>query len=70
MDKLRNMMLDLINQPAHFQQDESRQDFSLSHATNWILRRRNSPYQPDEIYDALKQGGIGASRAGFAYFRR
>lgn len=47
MDKLRNMMLDLINQPAHFQQwlgeflSQSRHELDIAPP--------EPPYQPDEI---------------------
>jgi 50S ribosomal protein L16 3-hydroxylase len=54
LDKLRGMMLDLINQPEHFSQwfgefvTQSRHELDVSPP--------EPPYQPDEIYDALQQG--------------
>jgi len=54
LDKLRGMMLDLINQPQHFNQwfgefiSQSRHELDVS--------LPEPPYQPDEIYDALQQG--------------
>ncbi len=54
LDKLRGMMLELINQPAQFQQwfgefiSQSRHELDVSPP--------EPPYQPDEIYDALQQG--------------
>lgn len=54
LDKLRGMMLDMINQPQHFNQwfgefiSQSRHELDVS--------LPEPPYQPDEIYDALQQG--------------
>lgn len=54
VDAVRQMMLDLIGQPAHFQQwfgefiSQSRHELDVAPA--------EPPYQPDEIYDALQQG--------------
>lgn len=54
LDKLRGMMLDLINQPEQFEQwfgefvSQSRHELDVAPP--------EPPYQPDEIYDALKQG--------------
>jgi len=54
LEKLRGMMLDLINQPQHFNQwfgefiSQSRHELDVS--------LPEPPYQPDEIYDALQQG--------------
>lgn len=56
MDKLREMMLELINQPEHFKQwfgefiSQSRHELDIAPP--------EPPYQPDEIYDALKQGDV------------
>ncbi|MNE11924.1 50S ribosomal protein L16 arginine hydroxylase [compost metagenome] len=54
LDKLREMMLGLINEPVHFKQwfgefiSQSRHELDVAPA--------EPPYQPDEIYDALQQG--------------
>lgn len=54
LDKLREMMLGLINEPEHFKQwfgefiSQSRHELDVAPA--------EPPYQPDEIYDALQQG--------------
>ncbi|ECM7466454.1 cupin domain-containing protein, partial [Salmonella enterica subsp. enterica serovar Typhimurium] len=67
MDKLRNMMLDLINQPAHFQQwlgeflSQSRHELDIAPP--------EPPYQPDEIYDALKQGEVLVRLGGLRVLR-
>ncbi|VDZ73051.1 cupin superfamily protein family [Atlantibacter hermannii] len=51
---MRGMMLDLINQPEHFAQwfgefiSQTRHELDIAPA--------EPPYQPDEVYDALKQG--------------
>lgn len=70
MDKLREMMLELINQPEHFKQwfgefiSQSRHELDIAPP--------EPPYQPDEIYDALKQGDVlvrlGSAR--IAHWRR
>ena len=54
LDKLRGMMLDLINEPEHFRQwfgefiSQSRHELDVAPP--------EPPYQADEIYDALQQG--------------
>jgi len=54
LEKVRGMMLDLINQPEHFTQwfgefiSQTRHELDIAPA--------EPPYQPDEVYDALKQG--------------
>ncbi len=55
MDKLRNMMPDLINEPAF--PTVALASFSQSrHELD--IAPPEPPYQPDEIYDALKQGEV------------
>lgn len=54
LEKARTMMLEMINQPAQFSQwfgefiSQSRHELDIAPP--------EPPYQPDEIYDALKQG--------------
>lgn len=54
LENVRGMMLDLINQPEHFTRwfgefiTQSRHELDLVPA--------EPPYQPNEVYDALKQG--------------
>ena len=54
LDGIRQMMLDIVNQPQHFNTwfgefiSQSRHELDISPP--------EPPYQPDEIYDALHQG--------------
>jgi len=54
LDGIRAMMMDVINQPEHFNQwfgefvSQSRHELDVAPP--------EPPYQPDEIYDALQQG--------------
>ncbi|HBV38103.1 MAG TPA: 50S ribosomal protein L16 arginine hydroxylase, partial [Erwinia sp.] len=54
LDGIREMMLEVINQPEHFNQwfgefiSQSRHELDVAPP--------EPPYQPDEIYDALQQG--------------
>ena len=67
MDKLREMMLELINQPEHFKQwfgefiSQSRHELDIAPP--------EPPYQPDEIYDALKQGDVLVRLGGLRVLR-
>lgn len=67
LDKLRGMMLDLINQPEHFNAwfgefiTQSRHELDVAPA--------EPPYQPDEIYDALKQGNSLTRLGGLRVLR-
>ncbi len=67
MDKLREMMLELINQPEHFKQwfgefiSQSRHELDIAPP--------EPPYQPDEIYDALKQGDVLVRTGGLRVLR-
>ncbi|HHH7668039.1 TPA: [50S ribosomal protein L16]-arginine 3-hydroxylase [Escherichia coli] len=67
MDKLREMMLELINQPEHFKQwfgefiSQSRHELDIAPP--------EPPYQPDEIYDALKQGEVLVRLGGLRVLR-
>lgn len=67
MDKLREMMLELINQPEHFKQwfgefiSQSRHELDIA--------LPEPPYQPDEIYDALKQGDVLVRLGGLRVLR-
>ncbi len=67
MDKLREMMLELINQPEHFKQwfgefiSQSRHELDIAPP--------EPPYQPDEIYDALKQGEVLVRLGGLRILR-
>ncbi|WP_024562348.1 winged helix domain-containing protein, partial [Franconibacter helveticus] len=54
LDKLRAMMLDLINQPANFNAWFG--EFITQSRHELDVAPPEPPYQPDEIYDALKQG--------------
>jgi 50S ribosomal protein L16 3-hydroxylase len=54
LDGLRQMMLDLINQPEHF--NEWIGEFITQSRHELDVTPPEPPYQPDEIYDALKQG--------------
>lgn len=54
LDGLRQMMLDLINQPEHF--NEWIGEFITQTRHELDITPPEPPYQPDEIYDALKQG--------------
>ena len=54
LDGLRQMMLDLINQPEHF--NEWSGEFITQSRHELDVTPPEPPYQPDEIYDALKQG--------------
>lgn len=54
LDGLRQMMLDLINQPEHF--NEWIGEFITQSRHELDVTSPEPPYQPDEIYDALKQG--------------
>ncbi len=66
-DKLREMMLELINQPEHFKQwfgefiSQSRHELDIAPP--------EPPYQPDEIYDALKQGDVLVRLGGLRRLR-
>lgn len=61
VEGLRKVMLDVVNQPAHFEQwlgefiSQSRHELDVAPP--------EPPYQPDEIYDALQQGDV-LSRLG------
>lgn len=54
LDKMRDLMIGMLNQPEHFAQwfgefiSQSRHELDISPP--------EPPYQPDEIYDALQQG--------------
>jgi 50S ribosomal protein L16 3-hydroxylase len=54
LDGLRQMMLDLINQPEHF--NEWIGEFITQTRHELDITPPEPPYQPDEIYDALQQG--------------
>ena len=54
LDGLRQMMLDLINQPEHF--NEWIGEFITQSRHELDVTPPEPPYQPDVIYDALKQG--------------
>jgi len=54
MDKLREMMLALINQPEQFK--EWMGEFISQSRHELDVAPPEPPYQPDEIYDALQQG--------------
>ncbi len=54
LDGLRQMMLDLINQPEHF--NEWIGEFMTQSRHELDVTPPEPPYQPDEISDALKQG--------------
>ncbi|MGL4719575.1 MAG: winged helix domain-containing protein, partial [Kluyvera intermedia] len=67
VENLRGMMLDLINQPEHFQQwlgefiSQSRHELDIAPP--------EPPYQPDEIYDALQQGDMLQRLGGLRVIR-
>ncbi|MGK9171709.1 cupin domain-containing protein [Yokenella regensburgei] len=54
LDGLRQMMLDLVNQPEHF--NEWIGEFLTQSRHELDITPPEPPYQPDEIYDALRQG--------------
>ena len=54
LDKLREMMLELINQPEQFR--EWMGEFISQSRHELDVAPPEPPYQPDEIYDALQQG--------------
>lgn len=54
LDKIRAMMLGLINQPAHFSQWFG--EFITQSRHELDIAAPEPPYLPGEIYDALKQG--------------
>ena len=54
LDRLREMMLGLINQPEHFKQWFG--EFITQSRHELDVAPPEPPYQPDEIYDALQQG--------------
>jgi 50S ribosomal protein L16 3-hydroxylase len=54
VDGLRQMMIDLINQPEHF--NEWIGEFITQTRHELDITPPEPPYQPDEIYDALQQG--------------
>jgi len=54
VDKLREMMLNLINQPAQF--NDWLGEFISQSRHELDVAPPEPPYQPDEIYDALQQG--------------
>lgn len=54
IDKLRTMMLELINQPEQF--NEWLGEFISQSRHELDVAPPEPPYQPDEIYDALQQG--------------
>jgi 50S ribosomal protein L16 3-hydroxylase len=54
LDKLRGMMLELINQPEHFKAWFG--EFITQSRHELDVAPPEPPYQPDEIYDALQQG--------------
>ena len=67
VDRLRDMMLGLIQQPEHFQQwlgefiSQSRHELDIAPP--------EPPYQPDEIYDALQQGDMLQRLGGLRVIR-
>jgi len=67
MDRLREMMIGMINQPENFSQwfgeviSQSRHELDVSPP--------EPPYQPDEIYDALTQGDSLARLGGLRVLR-
>ncbi len=54
LDKLRDMMLGLINQPEQFK--EWMGEFISQSRHELDIAPPEPPYQPDEIYDALETG--------------
>ncbi|WP_058909722.1 cupin domain-containing protein [Entomohabitans teleogrylli] len=54
VDKLRAMMVDMINQPEQFNQWLG--EFITQSRHELDIAPPEPPYQPDEIYDALRQG--------------
>ncbi|MGV3346551.1 JmjC domain-containing protein [Enterobacteriaceae bacterium LUAb1] len=56
LESIRKIMLETVNTPEHFQQwfgtfiSQSRHELDIAPP--------DPPYQPDEIYDTLRQGGI------------
>ncbi|XDK49005.1 cupin domain-containing protein [Kosakonia cowanii] len=67
LDKLREMMLGLINQPAQF--NEWLGEFISQSRHELDVAPPEPPYQPDEIYDALKQGDKLARLGGLRVLR-
>ncbi|MDF7760968.1 cupin domain-containing protein [Kosakonia cowanii] len=67
LDKLREMMLGLINQPAQF--NEWLGEFISQSRHELDIAPPEPPYQPDEIYDALKQGDKLARLGGLRVLR-
>ena len=67
VDRLRDMMLGMIQQPEHFQQwlgefiSQSRHELDIAPP--------EPPYQPDEIYDALQQGDMLQRLGGLRVIR-
>ncbi|CCJ92227.1 FIG002776: hypothetical protein [Cronobacter turicensis 564] len=67
VEKLREMMLDLIRDPANF--NEWFGEFITQSRHELDVSPPEPPYQPDEIYDALKQGDTLVRLGGLRVLR-
>ena len=67
MDRLREMMIGMINQPENFSQWFGEFISQSRHALD--VSPPEPPYQPDEIYDALTQGDSLARLGGLRVLR-
>ncbi|ROW55990.1 50S ribosomal protein L16 arginine hydroxylase, partial [Cronobacter malonaticus] len=67
VEKLRDMMLDLIRDPDNF--NEWFGEFITQSRHELDVSPPEPPYQPDEIYDALKQGDTLVRLGGLRVLR-